>query len=169
MKPSPSTKTPLLYKVEDGLLVACMTILLFVSIGQIALRNTFSLILPWADPFIRHVVLWVGLLGALSATRHNKHVKIDALQHLMSSRIKYFVSAITQLFSTLICLLLTWHAGRFIADERAFSTMAFGDIAAWKLQLVFPFVFAGLSLRYGRYTINSIAAFIGAINRTDQS
>jgi C4-dicarboxylate transporter, DctQ subunit len=145
-------------QLEDGLLVLCMAILLFLSIGQIALRNTLSLTLPWADPFIRHLVLWIGLLGALGATRHDKHVKIDALQRLLPPKIKASTTVITHLFSTAICALLAHHAWRFVADERAYSTLAFAGIAAWKVQLVFPIVFAALSLRYGRYTATSLTA-----------
>lgn len=158
-----------LAKIEDGLLVVCMTILLTLSIGQIVLRNSLSITLLWADPFIRHLVLWIGLLGALNATRHEKHVKIDALQRLMPYHIKTLVIALTHLFSTAICAFLAWHAWRFVADERTFSTLAFADIAAWKLQLVFPFVFAALCLRYGWYCARSLAALRNTPNRSDES
>lgn len=169
MSPSAPKIAKFFDQLEDGLLVLCMAILLFLSIGQIALRNVLSLTLPWADPFIRHLVLWIGLLGALSATRHNKHVKIDALQRLLPPKVKALTTAITHLFSTATCALLAHYAWRFVADERAYSTLAFAGIAAWKVQLVFPIVFAALGLRYSRYTAASLAALKKSFNRCDKA
>jgi TRAP-type C4-dicarboxylate transport system permease small subunit len=156
MTPSaPTIPPPLWHRVEDGFLVTCMVALLLVSFSQIALRNVFSVTLFWADPFMSHLVLFIGFLGALNATRQNKHVKMDAIQRFLPPTFKCLTLTLSHLFSTAICAVLAWHAYRFVADEYTFSTVAFSDIAAWKLQIVFPVVFAAMTLRYGRYTLDS--------------
>jgi len=155
-----TTSPPLLHRVEDAALVFLVCVLLLVSFAQILLRNFFGLTLLWADPFVRHLVLWIGFLGALIATRQDKHVKIDALLHLFSPRLKKLAQIFCFFISTAVCTLLAWTASRFVADEREFATQAFNGFAAWKLQLVFPLVFAAMALRYARYGIESIVSLI---------
>jgi len=168
MKPPSPTPTSFWFRVEDGFLVACMVTLLLLSFSQIFLRNAFSITLLWADPLIRHLVLWIGFIGALGATRRDRHVKMDAMQRLFSPKIRSLSTIISHLFSFVVCALLSWHAGRFVADEYAYSTKAFSDIAAWKLQLVFPLVFTAMALRYARYTLSSVVAVFGTTTQPDQ-
>ena len=122
--------------------------LLVLTCGQILLRNLFSITLLWAEPLVRHLVLWIGFLGALIATRLDKHIRIDALLRLLPSRIQPICLAITRLFAAAIALLLAWTAIRFIADEMEFGTMAFLAVPSWIAQLVFPICFGLMALRF---------------------
>lgn len=141
-------------------MVLLVCVLLLVSFAQILLRNFFGLTLLWAEPFVRHLVLWLGFIGALIATRQDKHVKIDALLHLFPPRLKKLVQIFCSFFSAAVCTLLAWTALRFVADEREYATQAFDGFAAWKLQLVFPLVFAAMALRYARYGIGSMVSLL---------
>ena len=51
-------------RLEDALLVALLGVLLLLASTQILLRNLFDAGLTWADPLLRVLVLWLGLLGA---------------------------------------------------------------------------------------------------------
>ncbi len=64
-------------RLEDALLVALLGVLLLLASTQILLRNLFDAGLTWADPLLRVLVLWLGLLGAMIASRSGKHITLD--------------------------------------------------------------------------------------------
>ncbi|TNF86538.1 MAG: TRAP transporter small permease subunit, partial [Gammaproteobacteria bacterium] len=68
-----------LHRAEDALLVILLTAMIVLACTQILLRNFFDSGIVWIDPLLRVMVLWIGLVGATVATRHNKHIRIDLL------------------------------------------------------------------------------------------
>lgn len=142
--------------LEESLLFLLMAILILVACGQILLRNFFEVTLLWADALIRHLVLWCGFLGALIATRMDKHIRIDALLRLLSRTQQRWLILLTNLFSACICGLLTWISILFLQDELSFGARTFFDWPSWKLQLIFPLTFSIMCLRFaarGLYTL----------------
>lgn len=147
-----------LHYLEDGFLVLFFVSMITISFAQIALRNLFSINLFWAEPLIRHLVLWSGFLGALIATRQDKHIRLDVLLRICSPRCRILLQCFTSLFSATVCLLLTVVAVRFLGDERSFHTGTLLHVSTWQWQLIFPFTFAGMSLRFlGQCTCQAIA------------
>ena len=51
-----------LHRLEDSVLCLLMTSLILLAFGQIALRNLFGISILWAEPVIRHLVLWCRFL-----------------------------------------------------------------------------------------------------------
>ncbi len=136
--------------LEDGVLVFLFAVLFLLSVGQIALRNAFVQTMPWADPLVRHLVMWVGLWGALIATREDRHLSIEALKPFIPQKIAGPLQRVLHAFSALVCGLLCWHSIRFVAQEKSYATKAFQDVDAWVLQLVFPLVFSLMTIRYAK-------------------
>lgn len=136
------------HRLEETVLLLLMGSMIVLACSQIVLRNLFAITLLWAEPMIRHLVLWSGFIGALIATRADKHIKIDAAMRLFSPRQRDLLQGFTSLFSAVICLLLTWVSIRFFLDERAFGGSAFLAIPTWQLQLIFPLTFGAMSLRF---------------------
>ena len=66
-----------LHRLEDSVLCLLMTSLILLAFGQIALRNLFGISFLWSEPLIRHLVLWCSFLGALIASRMDKHIRIN--------------------------------------------------------------------------------------------
>ena len=54
--------------IEDSILALLLFGMIVLSTSQIFLRNIFDSGIIWADPLLRVMVLWIGLLGALAAT-----------------------------------------------------------------------------------------------------
>jgi TRAP-type C4-dicarboxylate transport system permease small subunit len=73
-----------LHRFEDGLIAFLVLLLVVLAGAQIVLRNFFDSGLPWADPVLRALVLWTGLLGALAAVREDKHISLDVLSRLLT-------------------------------------------------------------------------------------
>ncbi len=126
--------------------------MILLASAQIFLRNLFDTSLFWGDPLLRILVLWVGLLGALAASRGNRQITIDVLSRLLEGRAKSAVRAVASVFTATVCGLLAFHAGRFVAMERAAATPAVAGLPAWLFELVMPFAFGLICLRYALAT-----------------
>ena len=137
-----------LEKVEDGTLVALVGALVVVAFSQIAFRNLFSVTLAWADPLVRHLVLWSGFVGAIVATRERRHIKIDFLLRFCSKRARHGLHLATGLCSSGVCLVLFVAAVGFVLDEQEFGYRGVFDIPVWYLQLIFPATFGLMTVRF---------------------
>jgi TRAP-type C4-dicarboxylate transport system permease small subunit len=135
-------------QLEKWVLVFLIGFLAVFSILQIVLRNFFSTSLVWGDDLLRHGVLWVSFLGAARATAESKHIRIDLLPRLLPAWSKYVTDLICSFFSCLVCLVLLWASWNFVTFEKLAGDTAFAAIPYWWLEVIFPFSFALMALRF---------------------
>jgi TRAP-type C4-dicarboxylate transport system permease small subunit len=150
----------LLYRIEDGILIGVLLSMLLMAVLQIFLRNFFSSGILWGDAMVRILVLWVGLLGAMVATRNNNHINIDIISRFLPENLKNISQLIVQVFAAFVCAVMTWLSFRFILMEMEYETNAFANVPAWACESIIPFAFAVISIRY---TILSITSFLNLI------
>jgi TRAP-type C4-dicarboxylate transport system permease small subunit len=135
-------------KTETIMLVLVLGIMVIFAFLQVVLRNIFNEGILWGDIFLRHLVLWVGFLGASLATREQKHINIDLFSRFMSDRGKAYIRLFTNLFSVFICYLLADAGWTFVQDEEMMGTVIFADIPAWYFQTIIPIGFFLMSFRF---------------------
>ena len=134
-------------RLEEILLVFLVVLMVSLGFLQILFRNLISIGIVWVDPLVRHLVLWIALLGASIATRENRHIRIDILSGYLSPAHQRRVQGGLQLFSALICLLLVHPAIRFLQnDYQAGKTLALG-IPMWLSQAIMPAMMLVLGVR----------------------
>ena len=138
----------LLYRLEEAVLALLLGAMILLSSLQILLRGLFDSGIGWADPLLRALVLWVGLLGAVTASRGGRQITVDVFSRLLSGRLRASVAAVTSLFTAGVAGVLAYHGARFVASEHEFASVAFSGIPAWTLESVIPFAFAAIALRY---------------------
>lgn len=138
----------LLRRSEDVLLVALLAAMLLLAASQIVLRNAMGTGLIWADELLRIQVLWIGLLGAVIASRDRHHITIDLLSRYLPPRLRTAAAAVVDLFTAFVCGLVAWHAGRFVRTEVEFGATALGSLPACLFEAVIPAGFALIGLRY---------------------
>lgn len=136
-----------LLRCEDGLLVLLLFIMISTAVGQIIMRNIFGSGIIWADAMVRVLVLWLGLLGAMVATRNNNHINIDLLTSALPAKAKEITSAITLFFTSAICGLTAFYASRFVKMEWDYQSPGFANIPAWLCEAIIPLAFAVMALR----------------------
>ncbi|MGI9590095.1 MAG: TRAP transporter small permease [Myxococcota bacterium] len=149
--PLPSGAEPArgaLHRLEEAVLALLLGVMIALSGLQILLRSAFDSGLPWADPALRVLVLWVGLLGAVTACRGGRQITVDVVSRLLSGRARAPIGSVTGLFPAGVSGVLAYHGARFVLSEREFASDAFAGIPAWTLQSVIPFAFAAIALRY---------------------
>ena len=115
-----------LVTIEGWLLVLFLGTMVVLSFAQVVLRNVFSTGFIWADPLVRHMVLWVGFLGAAIATHEERHISIDALTRFLSPRWKAAATVAGQLFLAVVCVALVSASWTFLMEEKE----AGGEIVA---------------------------------------
>jgi TRAP-type C4-dicarboxylate transport system permease small subunit len=149
-----------LHRIEDSILIGVLLSMLLMAVLQIFLRNFFSSGVLWGDALVRVLVLWVGLLGAMVATRNNNHINIDVISRFLPENIKNISQLIVQVFAAFVCIVMTWLSFKFLLSEIEYSVNAFANVPAWVCESIIPFAFAVISIRY---LILSITGFLNLI------
>ena len=138
----------MLAAIEDGILVFLLAAMIGLAGTQILLRNLWDTSIGWGDPLLRVTVMWVGLLGAMAASRDDNHITIDLVSRLLKDRAKSVTRVITGLVSAIVCLMLAWHGMRFVLFEREDQAIAFASVPAWVCELIIPMAFGIMALRF---------------------
>lgn len=134
--------------LENSLIVIILSVMVLMSFLQVLLRLLFSAGFLWGDIFLRHLVLWVGFLGASLATREGKHIKIDILFRVIPDRFKTPMMVFVNLVSAGICFLLTKAAIVFVLLDYSDKSILFGNIPAWIFEAIIPGGFALIGIRF---------------------
>lgn len=133
---------------EKSFLIFILTTMILLAFLQVFLRNFFSTSLLWGDTLLRHLVLWVGFLGASLAAKEGKHINIDVLSRVLPSSWKRSVSVIVNLFSGTVCFFLMRAAITFIEYEKESSATLFGNVPIWIFQSIIVIGFGLLMFRF---------------------
>jgi len=138
----------ILHWVEDAVLVGLLLLMIGMSVTQIFLRNLFEAGIVWSDVMVRILVLWVGLIGAMVASRQDNHITIDILDRYLPERSKVYANFVVKLFTALICTIVAYYSLLFVQMEFADGGMAFAQVPTWLCEAIIPFAFTVIALRY---------------------
>lgn len=136
------------HAVEDGILVALLLSMVGIAVTQIVMRNAFDGGFLWAESFLRILVLWIGLAGAMAASREHRHISIDILGRFLPPRATKVAVVFTALFTAGVAGALAWFSLDFVMVEFANPSVAFAQIPTWVCESIMPFAFAVIALRY---------------------
>lgn len=142
-----------LSRIEDGLIVTILVMMILLAVLQIVLRNFFGTSLVWVEPSLQNAVLWIGLLGAMIASRRDEHIRIDLATRFLSKGQRRWLAVLVDFFTSAICALVAWHSVAFIITEIEYPTEAFSGVPSWLLQMIIPLGFTVMALRYAVLTV----------------
>lgn len=137
-----------LLQFETILLVASFLFILIVAVTQIFLRNVFDTGIIWADTFLRISVLWLGMMGALVASRNNNHISMNLGQKYLSEKNLLRIKIIIYFFTACICLIVAWFGVNLVLMEYEEAGLAFSNIPIWLTVSIIPIGFCIIGLRY---------------------
>ncbi|KAA3610422.1 MAG: TRAP transporter small permease [Calditrichaeota bacterium] len=141
---------------ETYILVFVVLVMVVFSFAQVILRGFFDQGILWGDIFLRHLVLWVGFIGASIASREEKHINIDVFGRMMKGRYKPISQGLVYSFATFVSYLLMSASWAFVMDEKEYETILFGDIASWYFQIIIPIGFGLMFIRFGLHAIEKL-------------
>ncbi len=140
--------TKYLRLVEDGILVSILLAMILLAGFDILARTLFGGGVAWIAPLLKVMVLWVGLLGALLATRTREHIAIDIVARVAPLTLRQILLVITSLFSAVVCLIIAWYSQQFVHFSKEFGDIAFARLPAWPFQSIIPICFLLMGLRF---------------------
>jgi len=150
--------------IETWLIVAVLGGLIVLGAAQIVLRNFFSIGFAWADGLARLCVLWLGLLGALAASRDGRHITMGALARWLPPRLRIVAAVCGALFGAGVSAALAWVSLRFVGDSREFGDTLLDGVPAWWLQAIMPVAFALMACQFVGEAIKRLRG--GAVSET---
>ena len=138
----------LLRWLEDGLLVGLFVLMVGTAVSQILMRNLLGGGIVWGEILVRILVLWIGLVGAMVASRKGKHISIDVLNRYLPPRAKGIAKAGVELFTALVCAIAAFYSLRFVLVDFDEGGLAFAQVPVWLCESVIPVAFSVIALRH---------------------
>lgn len=129
------------------LVVVLLLGMVLLSFTQVLLRNIFGGGIAWADVVLRHLVLAVGMFGAVIATRQGRQISIDVISRIVGPRMRIALGWIAGFFTITISVLMARAAIVFVASEKAFSSEIGSGLKAWPFETVIPVGFGLIALQ----------------------
>lgn len=122
--------------------------LILLGAAQIVLRNFFSIGFSWGDGLARLAVLWLGLLGALAASRDGRHITMGALARVLPPKLRVAAGVCADVFGAVVSGALAYASWRFVSDSAEFGDTMLGDLPAWWFQAIMPVAFALIAWQF---------------------
>jgi TRAP-type C4-dicarboxylate transport system permease small subunit len=137
-----------LLRLEESLLVVILLSTIIFAVAQIFLRNFFHSGIPWGDSLVRILVLWLGLIGAMIASRDHRHIKIDILSRHMTPANQLWLRRFTDSITAIVCFIVAWYAFLFVRIEYQDGMRAFENVPVWMTEAIIPFGFFIIAVRF---------------------
>lgn len=134
--------------LENIALVAMLTGMIVLAVGQIVLREIFDTGIIWADELLKLMVLWLAMVGSIAACRDDRHIRIDVLSHVLPDWLVKFTRVLVDVFAAIVCAVIAWQAWRYLQLEIEFEDQVLVDTPAWIAHIVVPLAFALVSYRF---------------------
>lgn len=134
--------------------------MVFLAFLQVVMRNVFNAGIPWADTVIRHLVLWVGFLGATLATKLDQHLTLEVLTKYLPERGRHLTSIAVKIFASVICYFLLCASFRFLADEKSTGQKFLDLFPSWWALSIIPATFILIPFHFFFGIVRDIQYFI---------
>lgn len=151
--------------LEDAVLVLLLGGMILLAAAQILLRNGFDSGLVWADELLRILVLWVGLAGALAASRDRNQIRIDVLSRFLGPKARVGMRLLTDFFTAGVCGVVAWHAFVFVKGSFEYEDTLLGNLPAWWFQVILPAGFFLMAWRYLAHAAEDLLEMIRGRSR----
>ena len=139
----------LIHRVEDLIIALLLTATLGLALYQIVLRSVMGTGLVWGDILVRLMVLWLGMVGAMAATRQRKHISVDLVTRFLSPGWRRVTEGVTTLFAGCVCLVAFYFCLQFVLSEYELGDLAFAQVPYWACEAILPLAFLIIAVRYG--------------------
>ncbi len=109
----------------------------------------------WIDVLLRQLVVLMGFLGAMLATRRRKHINIDAISRLLPDQARRVMGVLVDGLSVVVCVFLAIAGGKLVQIGLEFPTELTEWADEWSFQLMYPAGFGLLAVHFGVRTAES--------------
>jgi TRAP-type C4-dicarboxylate transport system permease small subunit len=134
--------------LEEGLAVACMALLLLITILNVLTRYVTDQSFAWSEEISVFLMVLMTLAGASAATARDRHIRIEYFYERGSvqqrRRLKIFGACLVAVLFLVLALLF----GRVVVDEIRFEETSMGmGMPRWWFTIFSPLLCIGIALR----------------------
>jgi tripartite ATP-independent transporter DctM subunit len=137
---------PFLTTLEDGIAALALAAMVVLPLAEIVSRRVFGVGVPGSGPFVQHLTLWVGFLGAAIAAREGKLLAL-ATGTFVPERWRRVTTVFASAVAACMATILAMGAVQLVLTERETGTIIAANVPAWVGQLALPVGFALIALR----------------------
>ena len=151
------------------MLVSILTAMMLVAVGQIIMREGFGTGFGWADELVRLMVLWLALIGSIAACRENRHIRIDALSHVLPDTAVDLIRIFVDVFAAVVSSVIAFQAWRYLQIEIEYEDTVLVDTPAWIAHSIMPIAFAIIAYRFIVGALRQVGdLWFGKASETDE-
>jgi tripartite ATP-independent transporter DctM subunit len=133
---------------EEGLAALCLLAMVALPLLEIAVQRAGGVGVPGSVPFVQHLTLWVGFLGAALAAREGRLLALAPMSLLPEvSPLRRFADPFGAGVGAGVATLLALAALGFLGISREEGAVIAAAVPAWAAQLVLPAGFALVASR----------------------
>ena len=114
---------------------------------EILWRAVFKTGIPGSGPFVQHLTLWVGFLGAAIAAREGKLLELATGAFIPEGGWRRAAGIVSAAVAAAVATLLCRASLGMVLIERSAGGMIAAGVPTWVTQLVLPVAFALIALR----------------------
>ncbi len=147
---------------EDLIAEVSLAAMVILPLAEITVRPFRAGGIPGSIPFVQHLTLWVGFLGAALAAREGKLIALSTATFLPEGRLRTAARVFSAFFGAAVCAILARGAMDVVAVERDIGSEIALGVMVWAVLLVLPLTFSviacRLAWRAGGWFARSVAA-----------
>ena len=133
--------------LEDGIAALALAAMVALPLAEIVIRRLFGVGIPGSGPFVQHLTLWIGFLGAAIAAREGKLLSLATGTFIPPGRVREAATTFASAVAACMATILAWGAVQLVLSEREAGTIIAAGVPAWVGQLALPIGFALIALR----------------------
>lgn len=121
-----------------------------LPLAEAVLRRFFATGIPGALPFVQHLSLWVGFLGAAMAARHGKLLRLatgELIETRFGGRLRPWVDGFTAAVGAGVSALLAQASWQMVQIDRQAGSEIAAGVPVWVGELVLPVAFLVIAVR----------------------
>jgi C4-dicarboxylate transporter, DctM subunit len=138
---------PILSALEDGIAALALAAMVVLPLAEIVVRRLFGVGLPGSGPFVQHLTLWIGFLGAAIAAREGKLLSLATGTFIPEGRPRQVASAFASAVAACMSTILAWGAVQLVLSEREVGSIIAAGVPTWVGELALPIGFTLIALR----------------------
>jgi len=138
---------PILSALEDGIAALALAAMVVLPIAEIVVRRVFGVGIPGSGPFVQHLTLWIGFLGAAIAAREGKLLALATGTFIPAGRPRQVATAFASAVAACMSTILAWGAVQLVLSEREVGSIIAAGVPTWVGELALPIGFTLIALR----------------------
>lgn len=134
--------------LEEGLAVACMAVLLGITLLNVLTRYFTDQSFAWTEEISVFLMVLMTLAGASAASARDRHIRIEFFYDGGSARRRQRLAVFAGCVGALLFAGLALLFGRVVADEIRFDETSMGlGIPRWWFTIFSPLLCVAIALR----------------------